>query len=100
MRWRAIKSLVIDLLVLLVDEHHCVIAQAETASTVFIDPAAHAEAVRREAACLLVTPAPDAASTVGRAKFIPEQALGAGFEFGEIGAGGDSLRGTEFTRGQ
>ena len=64
-RWGAIEGLGIELLVGFIDEHHAVAAKAEAAAAVFIDAAAGAEAVRRQAVGLLVAPMPEAAGAIG-----------------------------------
>jgi len=99
-RGTAFKALGIDLLILFVDEQQPVTAQAEAAAAVFIDPAARAEAIGREATCLVVTPLPDAANAIGGAELVPEQACVAELEFGKVGAGGDGLGGAEVSRGR
>ena len=99
-RFQVVQRLGIDLLVLLVDEHQPVAAQAETATAILVDPAAHAEAIRGQAASLAVQPVPDAASPIGWAKFQPEQPVGTDLEFGKVGAGGHGLGRAEFSRGR
>lgn len=97
---RAIQRLAVDLLVLFVDEQHRVARQAEAAAAIFIDPAAYAEPVRRQAARLLIAPMPDPTGAIGRAELVPEQAVLADLEFGEVSAGGHRLGGAELSRGR
>ena len=99
-RRRIVQRLGVNLLVLFVDEHQSVPAQAETAPAIFVDTAAYTEAVGGQAACLVMMPVPNAASVVGRPKLDPEQAGVTDLEFGEIGAGGDSLGGGELSLGR
>ncbi|MNJ53485.1 hypothetical protein D3C77_488730 [compost metagenome] len=65
----------VQLLVGFVDEHQAFIAQAKAAATVFVDPAAHAEAIWRQAMGLAVAPVPDPAGAIAGTELIPEQTL-------------------------
>ena len=79
-----VEGLEINLLIGFVHEHHGFVAQAERASAIFINPAARAEAIRRQARGDAVAPAPDARSGVLRAEFVPEKAGGTDAQFSEI----------------
>jgi hypothetical protein len=88
-------GLAVQLLVGLVDEHQLVVGQAEGTAAVFIHPAAHAEAIGRQAVVGAVAFGPQPAGAVLRAKFVPEHPRGTGLQLSEIGTGGNGLRGTE-----
>ena len=91
----ATELLAIQLLIRLSDENHPIRRQTKRATAIFVHPAAHTEAIRRQTFRHAVAPVPDPASGIFRAIFIPEQTVGTELQFGEVHAGGDGLGGAE-----
>ncbi len=94
-RFTGVQRLSIKLLIAFIDEHHTVVGQAERPAAVFIHPAAHAVALRRQAALAVRVPVPEATGPVFGPVFIPEQACGVDVQLGEVDARCNRLRGSQ-----
>ncbi len=97
-RHAGVQCLAVQLLIAFVDEHQGIVSQAERTAAVLVHPAAHAEALRREAALAVGVPVPDATGAVFGAVFVPEQACRTDVQPGEVNASGDRLCGGQGVR--
>ncbi len=90
--WRGAQRLPVQLLIGLVDEDQALLRQAERATAVFVDPAAHRHLGGRQACTAIRRPVPQARARIRRVVLQPHQAAQTGAQLGEIAAGGRRLR--------